>query len=52
MKIEINIDKESFEPVYEQLKKQLLWNISNGTFPAGSKVPSVRKLKYIIKIEF
>jgi DNA-binding LacI/PurR family transcriptional regulator len=47
MKIEINIDKESFEPVYEQLKKQLLWNISNGTFSTGAKIPSVRKLKDI-----
>ncbi len=40
----ITIDKNSFEPSYLQLKKEIIKNIDNGVFGYGAQVPSVRKL--------
>ncbi len=40
----ININKNSFEPSYLQLKKEIIKNIDNGVFGHGTQIPSVRKL--------
>ena len=40
MKWEFNSDR----PIYAQLVEQITFAILSGTFPAGSKLPSVRDL--------
>ena len=40
----INIDKQSREPAYEQIKNQLMTLILVGTFPPHSQLPSIRSI--------
>lgn len=40
----ITIDKDSKEPVYEQIRRQVLDLVNDGLLMAGQKVPSVRDL--------
>jgi DNA-binding transcriptional MocR family regulator len=40
----ISIDKDSKEPVYEQIRRQVLDLVNDGLLIAGQKIPSVRDL--------
>jgi DNA-binding transcriptional regulator YhcF (GntR family) len=40
----LTIDPSSEHPPFEQLRRQLAQQISDRTLPAGSKLPSVRRL--------
>ena len=40
----LTIDADSATPPYEQLQRQLLERIRTGALPAGSRLPTVRRL--------
>ena len=40
----LTIDAQSATPPYEQLRRQLLERIRTGALPAGSRLPTVRRL--------
>lgn len=40
----MRIDPDSFTPVYEQLRAQIVAGIEDGSLPVGSRLPTVRRL--------
>jgi GntR family transcriptional regulator/MocR family aminotransferase len=40
----LQIDKQSSEPVYEQIRRQVEQLVRDGLLPAGTRIPSVRQL--------
>ncbi len=42
-----DVDRQSYEPVYIQLKRQIIEKIESGEYNSGSKIPSVRELAKI-----
>lgn len=44
IKIFVNINFDSNEPIYEQLKREIIVKIAQGQLKPGDKLPSVRKL--------
>lgn len=45
-----SIDSRSAVPVYEQLKRQILLHIISGRLNDGEKLPSIRELAAVIRI--
>lgn len=45
-----SIDSRSAIPVYEQLKRQILLHIISGSLDHGEKLPSIRELAAILRI--
>ncbi|MEZ5336951.1 MAG: PLP-dependent aminotransferase family protein [bacterium] len=42
--MDLRIDKDSEQPIYEQIRKQIVQLVRDGLLPPGSKIPSVRQL--------
>lgn len=40
----LQIDKNSEQPIYEQIRRQIVQLVRDGLLPPGSKIPSVRQL--------
>jgi len=50
MKLPIQLSKDSREPIYHQLEKQLKALIAGGHLPAGTALPSIRVLAKDLEI--
>lgn len=46
----INIDHNSKLPIYEQIKNQIMYMASTGKLQPGDKLPSVRELASILRV--
>ncbi len=42
--MDLRIDKDSEQPIYEQIRRQIVQLVRDGLLPPGSKIPSVRQL--------
>lgn len=50
MKLPIKLSKDSREPIYHQIEKQLKALIAGGNLPAGTPLPSIRVLSKDLEI--
>lgn len=50
MELPIRLSKESPEPIYHQIKKQIKALISSGHLPSGTALPSIRTLSKDLEI--